>query len=607
MVAVQVGLDTFSGVHAVRIIGFCVFVLFCLVLAGCEGGPDVSPTYSQGLSESREPRTTSRTPVAPVPKKPPSSLTEQADQLYLAGKYQKAYDLYRKAIIARSSDLDAHDGLSRCEAVLRTHTPDGQFPGCQFYENRLKSHPTDGYLLYGAARMYLTSGDRQLASATAYRSLRYRKDLPRSYYLIALMQLSDSVPRIKSASRAFTQALERDPQYGPAYYQLARLEAGFHRHPSKAKDLCQKALKYLRPVEEDIRCETQILLGALYSAEGNNVSALEVFRQALDEHGVEVYQRADIGLLLSRMGRTDEARREWKKVIDAFGLADPTGIKAYRQLHGIQPGSVDLSAFLPRSATKGDYRDLVFNLAQKVTVRRVAVPIEIKAALEEYRTPVLYRTVDLDGNGTKEAIVVEVRPTQEIGEGWTGRHLPRVKKPWRLASPTLYVFTDRAGIIGEYHSRMDHFHQVDVVDFDGDCVSEIVLTEFGGGNLLNVIVLVKRERRYLPALVCPVECSDDSCGVLIADLDGDGRRELMTVGSDPPWTDVYRYTTDGTFAECQKDFPKFYRDYVDRHQNLPQKVLESYPQMTVRLARARAFLAAGREAKPVKTSQDTEP
>lgn len=592
----------------------CGLLIMSVVTAGCQGTGNGSSTRAarernrpaRVVAERTGKKKSRSGPAKPVPKKPPSSLTEQADKLYLAGEHKQAYEMYCKAIRHRSSDLDAHDGLSRCVGVLKRYDE-----GCQFYEKLVKKHPRNARLLYGTARMYLTVGDRQLAGSTAYRSLRYEKNLPRSYFLIALMQVTDSVPRYKSATRAFQQTLERDPEYGPAYYQLALLKAGVHRKRSEALELAVKAMKYLRPVEKNVRYETQILLGALYASEGRNDQALAVFRQALSEHGDRVYEKTDVGLLLARMGRPEAAKREWQTVINNFGLAHPTGLKAYRQKHADRSGSVNISAFLPRSATSADYRDLVSHIGQAGSVQAVSVPENLKAALDEYRTPVFYKSVDLNGDGKKESIVVDVRPKQDAfrqADG-KGRNLPRVRKRWRLTSPTLHVFTSRGGVIGTYSSRMDHFHNVDVVDFDADGTAEIVLTEFGSGNLLNIVILAKRGVHYRPALVCPVTCADDSCGALIADLSGDGKRELMIVSDNPPWVDVYRFTADGTFAECHRDFPRFYRDYTARHGRLSDEALNAYPVVRARLKRARTALARGEKTTtvPVKVNVSQEP
>ena len=567
-----------------------------LALAGCQGGPDSSSPADSGRSQkatrtgrpSREParQKVVSVPVKPLQKQTPLATTVEADRLYLAGEYAKAYDLYVRSIRTRSSELDAHDGLSRCAAELKRYNE-----GCGVYEKMLRGNPNEPFVLYGAARMYLTTGDRQLASSTAYRSVRFNPNLSRSYYLIALMQTTDSMPRLDSAKRAFEQALEREADYGPAYYQLALLEVGNGGSRSRAKAMASKALETLRPVEKTVRSETRVLLGALCAADQDYGKALEVFRQGLAEEGPSFYEKADVGLLLQRMGKPEEARQEWNKVIEAYGLAHPTGIAAYRELFKYQTGNLDCSAFLPRGASRADYRDLVFYLGKAGVVKGVTVPKELQAAMDEYRTPVFYEKVDLDGDGKEESIAVDARPTLDMGQEWKGQNLPRLEKHWRLANPNLYVFSDRGGLIGSYASHMDHFYRADAVDFNNDGKKEIILTEFEGGNLMNLVVLVKRDVQYHPALVCRVECAEAPCGVLVADLDGDGRRELMTVSGSPLWVDLYRLGPEGTFVQCQSDFPHFYRDYLARYGKTNEGTLGTSPLLREHLARAREILA----------------
>jgi len=598
-------------------------VVALVATAGCQGGPGSSGSGSGSMSSNavrnrveatraiqreKPERVVARAPKV-LEKKAPLAQTVEGDRQYLAGEYAKAYESYAKAIRSRNSELDAHDGLSRCAASLGRYDE-----GCRFYEKMLRTNQDNPWLLYGAARMYLTAGDRQLASSAAYRSLRFNPDLSRSYYLIALMQTTDSMPNFKSATRAFEQALEREPDYGPAYYQLALLNAGTGDSRLRAKTMAWRALETLKPTERDVRYEAQVLAGALCAADGENAKALEVFEQALAEHGPTLYERVDVGLLLWRMGRKDEARAEWQKVIGVYGLAHPTGLLAYRQLYRNDAGNMDQSGFLPKNATPGDYRDLAFNMGQAgATVRSVTVPKELRAAMDEYRTPVFYEKMDLDGDGREESVVVDVRPTQDFGQEWKGENLPHLNKRWRLASPTLYVFTDRFGVVGNYSSHMDHFHHVDAVDFNNDGIKELVLTEFGSGNQMNLVVLAKRDVQYHPVLVFPVVCTNGSSGVLAADLDGDGRRELLTVSGDCPWVEVYRFSDEGTFVECQKDFPQFYRDYVKRNGGLEPSVLASHPEIAERLQRARGYVAeasmakTGTETPVVKTSGEPTP
>lgn len=534
---------------------------------------------------------------APSAPNPVSPATAKADQAYLAGKYEEALKLYQQAVQANRGDLDAHDGLSRTALVLQKFDV-----GCRFYEDLLKGDPNNAGLIYGAARMYLTSGDRQMASAAAYRSLRFNKDLARSYFLLGLMMLTESQPKFASAERAFQQTLERDPACGPAYFQLGRIAAGVQHDLPRARQFAKDALKVLRPVEKDVRFECQMLLGALYVAEKQNQQALDVYNQALAEHGNRVYEVSDVGLLQSRMGRTEEAKRTWQTVVTKFGLADRTGLRAFRQMQKLKPGVLDYSAFLPASATKADYAYLLTYLGEKTPSQGITVPKSVKPMLDDFRTPIAYLSEDLDGDGKEEIIIVDARLKQDVGDDLDRNGTTeRVNRLWRTFGPMLYIFTNRGGLIGQHDSRLDQFYRCDTVDLDGDGKQEVVFTGFSGGNVLNVVVLRKREVRWQPVLVLPVVASDDASGVLLADIDGDGKIELMTVSGDPAWVSFYRLGADGAFAQCDADFPQFYRDYVARNGKLPAEVLDRHPELRASLKRAQE-LVGGSAAQEVWVS-----
>ena len=562
-----------------------VIAVALMGLVGCEGGATPRPRTEPVV-------TTPPTPLpqpAPRAPKPVAMAVKQADELYLAGSYVQAYDAYRRRLLVDGNDLDAHDGLTRSAVKLRKVKET-----VQWYERNLDLHSLSPAWCYGAARAMLQAGDLEQAGTLALRATRLDQRIGRAYFLLGLKYYNQAVPRYKIAANAFAQAIQYDRKYGPSYYHLAKLEAIVRGNRAQAKALVSQGLTHLRDVETETKFLSHVLLGGLLSGEKDYDGAMKQFEQAKEIGGDRVYQHVNMGRLYELMGKPELAVKEWQDVQKRFGLARPEGLLAYRWIRRVKSKvAVDYGNFLP-GGTERDYEVLVSHLLKPRETAPELVPPAIANHLSAIKIPVRLIETDLNGDGKVELTVVEVRQKWDADV-----------RRYYLANPTLYVFTPKAGILGSYDSRFEHFWDVQVVDFNADGKKEIISAAFNKPNVLNIGVMVQKGRRFLNTYAQTIECTTGACGVLVDDLDGDGKLEIMSVSGVDLWVTVFRWTEDGTFSDASAEFPTFYRDYVKQYEKLKVEQLERYPVVKQHLQKARE-LAAGPEASSTRKATADE-
>jgi hypothetical protein len=502
-----------------------------------------------------------------------------ADKAYLAGRLDEAAELYRQRILANPNDLDAHDGLTN------SATRQGKLrETVTWYERKLDTNLSSPGWCYGGARAMFQVGDRPQASALCYEALARNRGLGRAYFLLGLWYYTQAVPDYKTAVNTLQKAIQYEPAYGPSYYHLAKIEAGVRGNRTQAKSLVLTGLPLLKPVQKDVKFLSYVLLGGLLVADKEYESALKQFDQARELEGDRVYEFVDIGRLYQLWGKPEQAVREWKDVEKRFGLASPTGLLAYRSIRGVQSKvAVDYSNFLP-GGTEQDYEVLVSHLLKPRQTPPVSVPTTIAKLLNEIKTPVQIAETDLDGDGKVELVLVEARQVWDSDV-----------KGYALANAVLYVFTPKGGTLGFYDSRFDHFWDFRLIDFDGDGKKEVLFAAFSNPNVLNIVVMTHQGRRYLNTFAETVQCTTGACGVLIDDLDGDGKMEVMSVSGVDLWVTVMRWSKDGTFSDANADFPEFYRDYVKHYEKLRPEELERWPIVKEHLGKARQLSAGSRK------------
>jgi tetratricopeptide (TPR) repeat protein len=519
---------------------------------------------------------------------PASQAVLDADRLFLDGQFARAQERYRQRVLANPNDLDAHDGLVRCAVRM------GKLPETvKWYQAQLNSRgPGLTGWAYGTARALLLSGDLEQSSELCYGVLRLNRALGRVYYLLGVKYYSQAAPDYKASTNALRLAVRYEPGYGSTYYHLAYLEAGWKRDLDEAVKLTRQSLERLRPVEQNERFLAHELLGRLLVGRREYGAALAEFEKARQIGGDRIYERNNLGRLYELMGDRAGALREYAKVRERFGLANPQGLSAWRDGRRVASKSaLDFSNFLP-GGSASNYTALVSFILSPDPAPEYTVSPKAARWLEATRTVVAKDETDLDGDGTAEIVLVQAH------QKWD----PDIKG-YYFANPWLYVLTAEGGMPGLFKSTFDHFENIAPVDFNGDGNRELVFLAFSSPNILNVVVFTQVNRRYLNKFAMTVKCSIGACGVFIDDLDDDGKLELVSISGEDLWATVYRWQPGGTFVDASADFPMFYRDYVAQYKDFTAKELAEWPMVGPHLAVARR-LAAG---KPEGDAGSTTP
>ena len=511
----------------------------------------------------------------------PAAPKDPADEAYLAGRFAEAYALYQGRALRNPMDLDAQDGITLSAVAM------GKLKEAVAWYQNLPS--SNAGWCYGAARAVLSEGDRKQASALLFRAVDIDKKLGRAYFLLGLLYSTQAVPDFPTAINAFNRAIALEPKFGPSYYQLARLEAGFSGRPDEARGLLARALLYMTPAQRDVRVQTHVLLGGLLSGRREYPAALQQFEAARALIGDAVYEQVNIGRVHELMGDPEAAVREWNAVRRRFGLASPLGLQAYRSIRRVRSRTaVDWSDFLPGAAPK-QYEMLVMNMTRPRAPETVAVPVNIARLLDDVKVPVRCAETDFDGDGKVELLVVEVKALFD----------PDLKG-YSPSKPTLHVFTPKGGALGYYDSQFDYFWDAATVDFDGDGRKEVVLAGFSMPNVLNFVVMTHQQgRRMLNTYAQTVACVAAPCGALIDDLDGDGKVEILTVEGGDLWVTVRRWDPAGTFTDACADFPEFYQDYVRQYERLKPEEMMQFPVVQRHMRDAHTILLLSAKRKPL--------
>ena len=231
------------------------------------------------------------------------------------------------------------------------------------------------------ARAYKENHDGQLALLFVNASLRYR-ETPEAYYLkgVLLSGLTDYLEQfrtdeassreevIREAVQAYATALQGGLA-GPEIL-LARLDLGSIL--TKQGDLDRAAVQYEAILAVDpLFPEAYSGLGAIYLKKGLYEEALQAYRQALlaDPHRSGVYFKI-IGLILSEMGRYDEATEAFENVLE-IAPDDPEShlnlARAYEMGHRPDEAVPHYQRFL--SLVSG---------AQKYTAQRITVRLKLQ-------------------------------------------------------------------------------------------------------------------------------------------------------------------------------------------------------------------------------------
>jgi Flp pilus assembly protein TadD len=198
----------------------------------------------------------------------------------------------------------------------------------------LEKYPKDFTANFNMGDLLLNKGDA--AGAIPYFEAAWKAD-PRSALAATELGLAlASASRLQDAERKFRRALELDPKFTDARYDLASAEAAQGAWEAAVDDF--KRVLAERPDDPKTRQhlgEALFTLGDQLADSGRNEQAAEQYRDAIIYRPSDAELRNNLGVMLVRLGRLSEAQAEFEAAL----RINPNLKSAKKALEGIQsPG-----------------------------------------------------------------------------------------------------------------------------------------------------------------------------------------------------------------------------------------------------------------------------
>jgi Flp pilus assembly protein TadD len=175
----------------------------------------------------------------------------------------------------------------------------------------LEKYPKDFTANFNMGDLLLNKGDA--AGAIPYFEAAWKAD-PRSALAATELGLAlASASRLQDAERKFRRALELDPKFTDARYDLASAEAAQGAWEAAVDDF--KRVLAERPDDPKTRQhlgEALFTLGDQLADSGRNEQAAEQYRDAIIYRPSDAELRNNLGVVLVRLGRLSEARGEFE-------------------------------------------------------------------------------------------------------------------------------------------------------------------------------------------------------------------------------------------------------------------------------------------------------
>jgi tetratricopeptide (TPR) repeat protein len=195
----------------------------------------------------------------------------------------------------------------------------------------LEKYPKDFTANFNMGDLLLNKGDA--AGAIPYFEAAWKAD-PRSALAATELGLAlASASRLQDAERKFRRALELDPKFTDARYDLASAEAAQGAWEAAVDDF--KRVLAERPDDPKTRQhlgEALFTLGDQLADSGRNEQAAEQYRDAIIYRPSDAELRNNLGVMLVRLGRLSEAQAEFEAAL----RINPNLKSAKKALEGIQ-------------------------------------------------------------------------------------------------------------------------------------------------------------------------------------------------------------------------------------------------------------------------------
>lgn len=232
------------------------------------------------------------------------SLEQIARSAEEQGDLRKAYQLWSQL------SLDSKDPVHFCHLGYVAKNLGMWNEAEDAFLSALQGEPRFPEALQGPGSVYLhrphndLDQDARMARDRFVRAL----ELQRSAHGATLLRVAYALLGQDDAARAaYTQALQVDPQYEEAYYNIAKLEE--EGNPLKAIELFEKAIR----IDPEYSLGHQEL-GKLYQQRGDLARAEHHFRQSLDADPTDYWSYMFLANLLSVKGEKEEAEATYRLV-----------------------------------------------------------------------------------------------------------------------------------------------------------------------------------------------------------------------------------------------------------------------------------------------------
>lgn len=521
-----------------------------LVWVGCEAGP--------------------ATPGRPGSPAEAGPLVASAQEQYLAGNYLTASDLFAQAWRADGESFEAAEGLVRSsEAMGEVGTL------AQQLWSEARSQPPTATREYATGLTQMLMAKFEVAQRHLNAALELAPGSPWVFY--ARGELFRAVGADEAARNDFQAVLHREREHGAALAALAILAFRHDHDEDEATRLLLEAVKHFRPLERSQQIAAHVFLGRLYARHRDHTAALEQFHSARRLDPATTYSLVNLGSFLARIGRTQEAEREWDATLRELGADSPTGLDILRTRRERAGDLIDLTHVLG-AAPSADYEALIGHVGSPRRLPSLLVDDVLRPYIPPARDVLIDAGEDLDADGQRERLVVDA---EQSDAAFPDQFLIRnaVLRLFSVDRTEPYVFP----------TEFDHFYKLLVRDLDGDGSKEILLAGFRGTNRLTVAVLARGGRGYSPVLMVEVRCSTPWAGCLVTDLDGDGSREMLFISGEDGWVDIYRWRNSQAKPRANAKFPQFYVAFLRRWGSASSTVLSERPGLAEKIKEARSY------------------
>jgi len=243
-------------------------------------------------------------------------------------------------------------------------------------------------------------------------------------------------------------------------------------------------------------------------------------------------------------------------------------------------------------APVSDYETLIAHIGSPRRLPSLPVDEVLRPYIPPFHDLLIDVSDDLDGDGKRERLLLDAIQSDKA-----------FPDQFLVSDAVVRLFSADGGDPYVLPTRFEHFYKLLVRDLDGDGRKEVLVVGIRETNKLVVSVLAELPVGYGLSLVGSVVCSNPWAGCLVTDLDGDGRREMLFISGEDGWVDIYRWQRSRP-TPANADFPEFYQAFLARWGRTPAQELARRPGLARKIRLARAYRSAASRSRATPREQE---